>query len=236
MSRATDFWAVIPAAGSGQRLGGDKPKQYLTILGKTILEHSLIPFCRHPLIKGVAVAVAPGDQHWRRLEIANHNKIITAAGGKERCLSVLNALERIHRLAHEDDWVLVHDAARPCVMADDIDLLLSRVKDHAVGGILAMPLDDTLKKADANNHISSTIERRGLWRALTPQMFRLGLLRESMTHALANNIIVTDEAQAVENTHYKAEIVRAGAHNIKITHMEDLALAEFYLQNRRAPQ
>jgi len=235
MTGEPDLRVVIPAAGVGRRLGGDKPKQYLKVLDKTVLEHSLTPFCRHPRIKGITVAVAQGDQHWRALAISNHHKITTVPGGKERCVSVLNALECMHEFAHEDDWVLVHDAARPCVTGADIDLLISSIKDHTVGGILAMPVDDTIKKTGLNNEISRTIDRAGLWHALTPQMFRFGLLRESMKDALTNNIIVTDEAQAVEKKGYKAEVVQAASHNIKITHSEDLALAECYLQNRRTP-
>jgi len=236
MTREPDLWVVIPAAGVGRRLGGDKPKQYFKVLDKTILEYSLAPFCRHPLIKGIAVAVAQEDQYWPALDISDHNKITTAPGGKERCVSVLNGLERINEFAHEDDWVLVHDAARPCVTTDDIDLLISSIKNHPTGGILATPVEDTIKKTELNNEISRTIDRDGLWHALTPQMFRLGLLRESITAALADNIMVTDEAQAVENNGYKAEVVQAASHNIKITHSEDLALAEFYLQNKRTPQ
>lgn len=226
------FWAVIPAAGVGRRMGAGKPKQYLRLLNRTILEHSLIPFCEHPLIKGIAVVVAEDDDDWQTLAVSGHARIMRAPGGEERCHSVLNGLERLAEFADTDDWVLVHDAARPCVTVADIDLLIAGVREHPVGGILALPVRDTVKQAGEDHEIRATLNRERLWRALTPQMFRLGLLKECVAAAAGDDLLVTDEAQALENKGYTPRIVPGGSHNIKVAKAEDLALAEFYLKNQ----
>jgi len=230
MTGEPNFWAVIPAGGSGQRMAADRPKQYLKLLQRTILEHSLLPFCEHPLVRGIAVAVADDDEYWPTLALSGHTRIITASGGVERCHSVLNGLRRIGEFAGDNDWVLVHDAARPCVTAADIDRLIAGLRSHPVGGILALPVRDTVKQAGEDHEIQATLERERLWRALTPQMFRLGLLREAIALAVADNLLVTDEAQALEYRGYRPGIVQGGPHNIKVSLTEDLALAEFYLK------
>lgn len=229
MSAGPDFWAVIPAGGIGVRMGAGKPKQYLELLGRTVIEHSLRPFCEHPLVKGIAVVVADNDERWPALALSRHARVVTAPGGRERCHSVLNGLRRIGELAAEDDWVLVHDAARPCVTTDDIGRLMAGLRDHPAGGILALPVSDTVKQAGKDGEIQATLDREHLWRALTPQMFRLGLLRDAIAAAIADNLLVTDEAQALEHRGYRPGIVQGGAHNIKVSRPEDLALAEFYL-------
>ena len=211
-------------------MGTDKPKQYLELLNRTVLEHSLLPFCEHPLIKGIAVVVADDDEYWPTLALSGRAGIVTASAGRERCHSVLNGLRRIGEIAADDDWVLVHDAARPCVTAADIDLLISGLRDHPAGGILALPVSDTVKQAGQGHEIQATLERERLWRALTPQMFRLGLLRDSIAAAMGDNLLVTDEAQALEYRGYRPGIVQGGPHNIKVSMPEDLALAEFYLK------
>lgn len=230
MTGQPDFWAVIPAGGIGRRMGKGRPKQYLELLDRTVLEHSLLPFCEHTLIKGIAVVVADSDEFWPNLELSGHPRVVTASAGSERCHSVLNGLRRIGEVAADDDWVLVHDAARPCVTAADIDLLISGLRDHPAGGILALPVSDTVKQAGQDLEIRTTLDRERLWRALTPQMFRLGLLRDSITAAGADNLLVTDEAQALEHRGYRPGIVPGGPHNIKVSLPEDLALAEFYLK------
>ncbi|MCY4364161.1 MAG: 2-C-methyl-D-erythritol 4-phosphate cytidylyltransferase [Gammaproteobacteria bacterium] len=230
MTGSPDFWAVIPAGGVGRRMGADRPKQYLELLDRTVLEHSLLPFCKHPLIKGIAVVVADNDEYWPALALSGHDGIVTASAGSERCHSVLNGLRRIGEIAADDDWVLVHDAARPCVTAADIDLLIAGLRDHSAGGILALPVSDTVKQAGQDHAIEATLDRQRLWRALTPQMFRLGLLRDSIAAAIADNLLVTDEAQALERRGYRPGIVQGGPHNIKVSRTEDLALAEFYLK------
>ena len=224
-----NFWAVIPAGGVGKRMGADRPKQYLKLLGRTVIEHSLKPFCDHPLIKGVVVVVADDDNCWPTLALSRHSRIIRATGGRERCHSVLNGLERVAEFADDKDWALVHDAARPCVTAADIDLLVEGLREHPVGGILALPVVDTVKQAGMAQDIKTTLKRERLWRALTPQMFRLGLLREALAAALAENVLVTDESQALERRGYKPGLAPGGSHNIKVSVAEDLALAEFYL-------
>ena len=210
-------------------MGTGKPKQYLELVGRTVLEHSLLPFCEHTLIKGIAVVVADNDEFWPTLELSGHPRVVTASAGSERCHSVLNGLRRIGGVAADDDWVLVHDAARPCVTAADIDLLISGLRNHPVGGILALPVSDTVKQAGDAHEILTTLDRERLWRALTPQMFHLGLLRDSIAAASADNLLVTDEAQALEHRGYRPGIVPGGPHNIKVSLPEDLALAEFYL-------
>ena len=230
MTGQPDFWAVIPAGGVGRRMGADRPKQYLKLLDRTVLEHSMLPFCEHPLIKGIVVVVADGDGFWPALAPARHPRVVTAPGGHERCHSVLNGLKRLAGLADDGDWVLVHDAARPCITATDIDSLIDGLRDHPVGGILAQPVRDTVKQVAQDHAIEATLERERLWRALTPQMFRLGVLREAIGAALENDILVTDEAQALERNGSRPEIVQGGSHNIKVSLDEDLALAEFYLK------
>ena len=230
MSGAADYWAVVPAGGVGRRMGADRPKQYLQLLDGAVIEHSLLPFCEHPLVKGVVVVVAEGDARWPTLTVSGHPRIVTVSGGRERCHSVLNGLKGLAGHAADGDWVLVHDAARPCVTQADIDGLIDGIGEHAVGGILALPLMDTVKQVGQDREIERTLARARLWRALTPQMFRLGLLREALAAALADNLLVTDEAQALEHRGYRPRIVPGGAHNVKVSLPEDLALAEFYLE------
>ena len=230
MTGQPDFWAVIPAGGVGRRMGADRPKQYLKLLDRTVLEHSMRPFCEHPLIKGIVVVVADGDEFWPALTPARHPRVVTAPGGHERCHSVLNGLNSLAGLADGSDWVLVHDAARPCVTTTDIDSLIEGLRDHPVGGILAQPVRDTVKQAGQQYEIETTLERERLWRALTPQMFRLGLLREAIAATAGDGVLVTDEAQALERRGCRPGIVQGGSHNIKVSSPEDLALAEFYLR------
>ena len=230
MTGQPDFWAVIPAAGVGRRMGADRPKQYLKLLDRTVIEHSLLPFCEHPQVKGIVVVVADEDQRWATLAPARHPRVATAPGGRERCHSVLNGLNRLADRAGDNDWVLVHDAARPCVTITDIDSLIDGLRDHPVGGILALPVTDTVKQAGAEHEIEQTLARERLWRALTPQMFRFGLLREAIAAAAGDGSLVTDEAQALERRGLRPGIVQGGSHNIKVSLAEDLALAEFYLK------
>ena len=211
-------------------MGAGRPKQYLELLNRTVLEHSLLPFCEHAQIKGIAVAVADDDAYWPAVALSGHARVVRASAGTERCHSVLNGLKRIGEVAADDDWVLVHDAARPCVTAADIDRLIGGLRDHPVGGILALPVSDTVKQAGQDHEIQATLNRERLWRALTPQMFRLGLLRDSIAAAMGDNLLVTDEAQALEYRGYRPGIVQGGPHNIKVSLPEDLPLAEFYLK------
>lgn len=223
-------FAVIPAAGVGSRMESAVPKQYLMLQGRTLLEHVLLRLGGHPRIDAIVVAVNPADPFWPRQTLPDLKKEFRiAAGGAERCQSVLNALERLADLAHDDDWVLVHDAARPCLHPDDIDRLLDRLSDSSVGGLLAVPVTDTLKRGETDQRVIETVPREGLWRAMTPQMFRYGLLRNALRAAIAAGVMVTDEAAAIERAGHVPLLVEGRADNIKITRPEDLALAELFM-------
>lgn len=233
MASTQRHWAVIPAAGIGTRMQMETPKQYLTLHGRTILEHTLERFCEHPAISGIVVVLAPKDPYWDELAVAGHEKITTTIGGVERYHSVRNGLTDLRKRAGEDDWVMVHDAARPCLRHEDIDRLIDTLADHPVGGILAIPVRDTMKRAGEHNEIRETVDREGLWHALTPQMFRLQLLDRCLGDAVATDRLVTDEAQAVEYAGYRPLLVPGNPDNIKITHRIDLPLAELFLSQQQ---
>ncbi|MBA2492768.1 MAG: 2-C-methyl-D-erythritol 4-phosphate cytidylyltransferase [Gammaproteobacteria bacterium] len=232
MIEAAAFWAVIPAAGAGRRIGGAIPKQYLPLAGKLVIEHALACFIEYAKIAGIVVAVDSNDDRWPSLKIASAKPLVTVIGGRERCHSVLNALEHLKNVTREDAWVLVHDAARPCLHADDLDKLMTTLADDPVGGILAAPVRDTLKRADRENRIDQTVERTALWHALTPQMFRLSVLHAALQAAIEADVAVTDEAAAVERAGLRPRLVEGRGDNIKITHPQDLALAERILAVR----
>lgn len=229
------FWVVVPAAGSARRMGGAVPKQYLPLAGRTVIEWSLAPFLAHERAAAIVVALSPDDRHWPQTALAGDAKIATTSGGAERMDSVLAGLRALQERAAPDDWVLVHDAARPCLSAIDLDRLLNELSDDEVGGLLAAPVVDTLKRADAGGRVSQTVPREKLWRALTPQMFRRDLLQRALESALARGVAVTDEAQAVEALGLQPKLVAGDADNIKITLPEDLPRAERILRSRSAP-
>ncbi|HEY5602000.1 MAG TPA: 2-C-methyl-D-erythritol 4-phosphate cytidylyltransferase [Gammaproteobacteria bacterium] len=231
MSSTISNWAVVPAAGSGSRMATDVPKQYLHIHGRTILEHTIERLLSHPRIDGAVVAIAADDGRWDKLQFQTHKPIIKTLGGKERCHSVKNALYELTRRGADRDWVLVHDAARPCLRHEDLDRLFKQLSDHMVGGLLAFPVKDTMKRGDEKQRVIETVDRDRLWHALTPQMFRLHLLRDALNNAINDGFLVTDEASAVEHAGYQPKLVEGHADNIKITTPEDLALAAFYLSN-----
>ncbi|MCG8486832.1 MAG: 2-C-methyl-D-erythritol 4-phosphate cytidylyltransferase [Chromatiales bacterium] len=222
-------WAVVPAAGVGRRMGGAVPKQYLDLCGRKIIDHTLERLLSHPRISGVCVALSAEDGYWESCEHHNHPNVIRTAGGEERYHSVHNALASLAELADEGDWVLVHDAARPCLSAADLDRLIETLQSHPVGGLLGIPVADTLKRVDDKNNIEATVSRERLWRAFTPQMFRLGLLSRCLEQAMENGAAVTDEASAVELSGHRPLMVEGDGTNIKITHRHDLLLAEHYL-------
>lgn len=232
MPRKAKNWAVVPAAGVGSRMQAEVPKQYLRLHGKCILEHTLDCFCAHPRIDGVVVVLAADDDRWRGLPVIGHPKMMTAPGGAERFNSVLNGLRYLHQHADQDDWILVHDAVRPCLRQEDIDQLLSVLHDHPVGGLLAVPVRDTMKRVNATGEVTGTVSRDGLWHALTPQMFRLGMLERAIEQAIAEAVPITDEAQAMELCGYRPLLVQGRADNIKITQRGDLPLAELFLAQR----
>jgi 2-C-methyl-D-erythritol 4-phosphate cytidylyltransferase len=201
----------------------DRPKQYLELAGKTILEHSLACFLDHPQLYGVVVSLALDDPYWPTLACAHDPRIARAAGGRERADSVLNGLQRLSELGAQDgDWVLVHDAARPNLARSDLDLLLAQLADDAVGGLLAVPVRDTLKRAGADGRVLQTVDRSLIWQAYTPQMFHFGLLQRALAQALAAGVAITDEASAVEWLGLAPRLIEGRADNLKITRPEDL--------------
>jgi len=232
----TSYWAVVPAAGVGNRMRADRPKQYLSLLQKTVLEQTLDRLLSVNAINGLMLALSSNDPYWPELQYKHNKPVHTTLGGDERCHSVLNALNALTEIAEESDWVLVHDAARPCVRLADIERMIDELKQHPVGGLLGLPVADTLKFCNAENDVERTVDRKSLWRALTPQMFRLGELRRALQQAIEQDHIVTDDASAMELLGLKPKMIEAHADNIKITHPQDLALAEIFLTQQRATQ
>jgi 2-C-methyl-D-erythritol 4-phosphate cytidylyltransferase len=227
------YWAVVPAAGAGTRMQAEVPKQYLPLAGRPVIEHTLHRLAMYTDIAGIMVALAADDELWAELRLGFVAKrVYTTTGGAERCHSVLAALNALKDKARDNDWVLVHDAARPCVRPADLDALVSTVRRHPAGGILAMPVRDTMKRTAPNGEISETVDREHLWHALTPQMFPYGLLREALASAIDQNALVTDEASAVERAGHRPLVVEGHSDNIKITRPEDLELAAFHLQRQ----
>jgi 2-C-methyl-D-erythritol 4-phosphate cytidylyltransferase len=232
------YWLVIPAAGLGQRLGAGLPKQYLDVGGRSLLEWALAPFTADPRCEGVVVALAPGDRWWPSLRERLGRPVIEATGGAERSDSVRRALQELASRTEADPWVLVHDAARPCVRREEIDALLAGVTAHEDGALLALPLVDTLKRQDAaagEPRVAHTEPRAGLWRALTPQAFRLRRLLAALQAAAAQGRVPTDEAQAIEWAGLgRPRLVPGAATNVKVTTPADLALVETLLAQRGA--
>ena len=222
--------AIVPAAGIGSRMGADCPKQYLALAGKTILEHTLGCLLSHPAIARVIVALAPHDEWFEQLAVAADPRVLRVEGGSERAYSVLNALH-----VAEGTWVLVHDAARPCLTQGDLDALIASAM-ACDGAILGSRVRDTMKRTDGAGNIVATVEREQLWHALTPQMFPTGTLKRALEEGLALGALITDEASAMERAGFTVKMVEGRADNIKVTRPEDLSLAELFLQQQSARQ
>ncbi|MGH8127793.1 MAG: 2-C-methyl-D-erythritol 4-phosphate cytidylyltransferase [Gammaproteobacteria bacterium] len=226
-------WAIVPAAGSGQRFGAGNPKQYQMAAGRPLLAHVLALLLTAPGIEGLVLATAASDTRWRECVPENHGRtLFTATGGATRAASVRAALTAIEGVAAADDWALVHDAARPCLTQEDLSRLFAGLSDDPVGGLLAAPVVDTLKRGDESGHVTATENRDGLWRALTPQMFRYGLLCSALNGALNAGVEVTDEASAMEWAGHAPRLVSGRVDNIKVTRAEDLMLAEAIINAR----
>jgi 2-C-methyl-D-erythritol 4-phosphate cytidylyltransferase len=227
--KAPRYWAVIPAAGGGARMGINKPKQYLPLRGRALIEWSVAPFLDSGWIDGVVLVLAKSDQDYAKLPIARHPKIVLTTGGSARAESVLAGLECVadRTRGFEHVFVLVHDAARPCLDWSDLERLRDEADDKH-GGLLAMPVTDTLKKAKKGK-VAGTLDRSLMWRAQTPQLFRLDLLRQALDECEERNLEVTDEASAMERAGYKPRLIRGRESNLKVTYPEDLLLAEFWL-------
>lgn len=232
MKRRARRWAVVPAAGRGERYGGRVPKQYERLLGRPVLSWSLGSLLVEPSIRAVVVALAPHDRRFARLEEARDPRVETCAGGNRRDASVARALDALEDRASDEDWVLVHDAARPCLDRSDLRALCAAVDDDPVGGLLAAPVGDTLKQGDADGRSARTVARDGLWRALTPQVFRYGLLRRALALCAERGRVVTDEASAVEMLGVRPLLVPGRGDNVKITVAPDMQLAAAVLAAR----
>ena len=229
------YFALVPAAGSGARMGELnsklRPKQYLELAGRPLLYHALVALCAVPQVERVFVVLAADDNTWQILDWSNFvpKLKVLRCGGASRADSVWNGLQAISDEAEETDWIMVHDAARPCLTRNHIHALIDEIGDDAVGGILATPLVDTLKRAGSDQRIEATIQRDRLWQAQTPQMFRYGLLKQ----ALGLTRSVTDEANAVEALGLQPKLVACDMTNLKVTYPLDLQLAEWILQARK---
>lgn len=225
-------FALVPAAGSGSRMGAERPKQYLPLLGQPLIRHTLAALCAAPVIERVYVVLSVGDQEWDRHDWSGLGpKLIPLfVGGPTRADSVLNGLRAIADEVAASDWVLVHDAARPCLAPWHIDALTQALAGDEVGGLLAVPVADTLKRADARGHALETVPRDRLWQAQTPQMFRYVMLRRALESARQ----VTDEASAIEAAGLHPRLVASDTTNLKVTFPLDLHLAEWILQNRES--
>ncbi|WP_241612474.1 2-C-methyl-D-erythritol 4-phosphate cytidylyltransferase [Rosenbergiella epipactidis] len=227
----TGIIAVVPAAGIGSRMQSSCPKQYLSIGSKTLLEHSIAALIDHPAIKRVIVALHPEDDRFQQLPIARDPRVETVVGGATRAESVLAGLAVI--TDQTASWVLVHDAARPCLAFQDLERLIALTHHSAVGGLLATPVKDTMKRAKAGEQcVKHSVERVDLWHALTPQLFPLSLLKQCLQQALEQGKEITDEASALELAGYQPILVEGRSDNLKVTRPEDLALAGFYLSQK----
>ncbi len=227
---AARLWAVVPAAGSGRRFGGETPKQYLKLLDRPIMLHSIDRLFVLPLA-GCVVAISSDDRVAPTLNYAYPESLDFVVGGSERLDSVLAGLHFLQDKAGLDDWILVHDVARPCIAPDSLKQLYDNVASDAVGGILAVPVRDTLKKL-SEDQVVTTVSRDHLWQAQTPQMFRFGLLHDALIAAKNKNLHVTDEAGAMELAGFTVRLVEGRMDNIKVTYPDDLAFADAVLRSQ----
>ena len=227
-------WAIVPAAGVGNRMQSSIPKQYLMIDGRSLLEHSLTQLLKAEWIEGIVVALAENDGYWQDIPLAEDSRIRTVVGGKERVDSVSNALDSIQDQVGDNDFILVHDAARPCITNEDLEKLHQAMAGSVAGLLLADKLTDTIKRDDGNSSVLKTVPRSGLWRALTPQIFPNALLRKALKSSRNNpSSIITDEASAIELLGLSPKLIQGRSDNIKVTKAEDILLASLILQAQK---
>jgi len=229
------IWAIIPAAGIGQRMQSDIPKQYLPLAGSTVIENTIHRLLVASQVKGLSISLRNDDQYWNSVNIESSKPVIRAEGGAERCDSVLNAMQALAEyddFSIDNDWVLVHDAVRPCVRLDDLDYLIEQATSNESGGLLALPVRDTMKRANASQSVQKTVDREGLWHALTPQLFPYRALHEALIKAKEEGVNVTDESSAMEHAGYAPKLVEGYEDNIKITRPNDLRLAELFIADQ----
>jgi 2-C-methyl-D-erythritol 4-phosphate cytidylyltransferase len=223
------YFLIIPAAGIGMRMKSKIPKQYLILENKlSILDQTLQTLLSIKKIKSCIVAINKNDNQFIKSKFYNHHKLSTVIGGKQRFYSVINALNSLKSIANNKDWILVHDAVRPCIKTSEVNKLITQLKNHKTGGILATIATDTIKQKNKNT--IKTINRDNIWYAQTPQMYRFDILLKALENAVAKNLKITDESQAIETLGLETELVSASKNNIKITNKEDLKLANFYLK------
>jgi len=234
-SQSTKIWVIVPSAGSGQRMRQSIPKQYLPLNGKTVIEITLATLFSNASINKIIICCAANDEHWPSLACANDERVETVIGGETRAHSVLNGLMSLQSRASDDDWVLVHDAARPCLTAQTLQSLIEQLSGDEVGGILAVKSNDTVKLAAKDKlsdvQIDRTLNRDEIWYAQTPQMFRYGLLKNALQQALESELLITDEASAMEMAGYHPRLIEGERSNFKITQPEDLKMAELVWQS-----
>ncbi len=226
------FHVIIPAAGTGNRMANVLPKQYLPLAGKPIISHTIQVFFNHPRISSIHLALNPDDNFWRSLALEPASKLkLHYTGGGSRSETVLNTLQAIAPQVNEDDWILVHDAARPGLTSRLLDALLNTLENDEVGGLLALPLADTLKQSNRDSRVEKTIPRDNLWQAQTPQMFRYGLLKQALTSFKGTP---TDEAEAIEALSLQPKLVQGELRNLKITYPQDLEMLEAFFSKGKA--
>lgn len=242
----TPLAVIIPAAGVGKRMQASYPKQYLTIDHKTILEHTVERLLMHPSVVKIVIALSAGDDYFSTTGLEQHPKVVTVIGGKERVDSVLAGLNALNE--QQFPWVLVHDAARPCVTLNDINKLVERCLTSGIGGILASPVSDTIKQVNVEsssqtskyeaieNTINKTVDRSLLWCAYTPQMYPTAQLVDAINQGLQQGWVITDESSAIEQAGHPSQLVAGQRNNIKITQPDDLLLAEFILEQQKILQ
>ena len=236
MSSKLPVWAILPAAGSGQRMSADIPKQYLQFQHRSVIEHCLDRLLSHPDIDGAVLALREDDAHWEALAYESGKPLFTTSGGDERHHSVYSALTTLQYRCGNDVIALVHDAVRPLVRHADLDRVIEAARDHSAGALLAVPVADTLKLANDRGAVEQTVSRERLWRAMTPQVFHLQPLLKALESVIQAGAEVTDDASALERQGYHPALVAGSADNIKITHPDDLALAETIWLHQRDQQ
>lgn len=234
-----DYWLLVPAAGRGERMGNTVPKQYLPLAEKNVIGHALAPFDRNPLIQCILLVIAPHDAHWSHEAPQMAKPVQLVQGGARRVDSVLNGLRALDKVARPSDWVLIHDAARPCLTGADLEKLLLAVHADPVGGLLATPVRESIKRAGERDEkgdirVQTGLHAKRMWRALSPQMFRYSLLRDAVEAWIVSGEDLLDEASAVERAGHHPKIVEGRGDNIDVIFPDDLALAEAILRTRVA--
>jgi 2-C-methyl-D-erythritol 4-phosphate cytidylyltransferase len=227
-----DYFLIVPASGIGSRMNSSILKQYILLdNGLTVIDQTLKTLLGIDAIKGCVIAISQNDSEFKKSRFYDHHKILSiSSGGKERINSVLSAMEKLVGIAKDNDWILVHDAVRPCVKSEEILLLIEQLDGNSTGGLLGVKITDTVKQIGNNAIIEKTIDRSNLWQACTPQMYRFGLLYKALIKAQIDGIGATDEASAIEHSNLKSKIIPCGKSNIKITTPQDLELANYYLR------